>query len=268
METDEQQNQQTSMTSAVPRQVAKNSHGYLEVSPEYRAYRSRLLKNQEDPGDRIRCPVVDAGRSERVYGVASLQDTSAKTLVYWGKAVGVDSGLMLKAIAYMSAPPWLILRNILFRRFDDKQINTGTIAWLKDGINTGFLHNEHFNQHAFADLIVHLYPDLKGKPLDTDTLYSNDFATRYIVESDGEKMVAYNKQRVGAGGLRGWIGASINRLELKSLLLGIIGQRIKLEEGSEPVQAILIRDLYDFYRFGWYPAHIEARMEKSGLIQF
>ena len=257
------------MPAAVERTVVSNSHNYKEVSLNYREFRSKQLRLKPIRKDRLHCPMLDAARTDLAYGVMTLRDTSKKDLIDWANAIGSDNNLAFLIIAYLSGPLSDVPRNIWTGRFDQEKINTGFITAIKDSINTGIIAKGYFDQTVFDGLISDVHPHLKGKTLDEDCLYTEAFSESYLMESDLKQILSHNINNRLTGGLKKMLGTMVSKFEMSSLLLGLLSQPIvrKEDNPSSPVNAMLVRDLFDLYKYGWFPAHIEEGFLKAGLIQ-
>jgi len=263
------QDKHSEQSPVVERQVITNAQDYREVSQPYRIYRSRELRLKPLRSDRIHCPMVDAARSEDAYGVKTLRDTSKQDLITWSRALGSDNQLAFLAIAYLSGPLSAVPRNIWTGRFDEEKINSGFITEIKDGINTGIIAKGYFDQGAFDTLISNVHPRLKGQTLDENCLYADAFSECYLLESELKLILTHNVTNQQGGGIKKFIGTKISQFEMGSLLLGLLSQPTKQKDGDSfsTTNAILVRDLFDLYKYGWFPAHIEEGFLKADLLK-
>ncbi len=252
----------------VARSVITNAQNYQEVNLEYRIYRSRDLRKQPTREGRLHCPVLDASRSVFAYGDKSLADTTKKDIKEWSMALGSDMTWAFLLIAYLSGPLKDFPRNLIKGSFEEDQVNNGFITTTKDKINTGILVNGYFDQAQFNSLIANVYPELKGKDLTEELLYTKEFDQVYLKVTDLEKILEHNLSNRIAGGIRKMLGQFVSKFEMKTLLLGIMAQAIKPNDSSaETVDAMLLRDLFDLYKYGWFPAPIEEGFFKAGLLK-
>jgi len=62
----------------------------------------------------------------------------------------------------------------------------------------------------------------------------------------------------------------MSNFEMESLLLGVLGQPVTIDsDGSKKqVQAILVRDIHDLYKYGILPAHVEEKMQAVDLLDY
>ena len=58
--------------------------------------------------------------------------------------------------------------------------------------------------------------------------------------------------------------------EMKFLLLGVLAQPIPVDPQNpgEKLNAILLRDVHDLFKYGWIPAAAEQRLNAAGLLEF
>ena len=256
----------------VERKVVINAQKYKEVSLEYRQYRFSQVKNLPTRKDRLHCPMLDAARCDHVYGAKALRDTTKKDLYKWAEAMGADKKFAFLVIAYMSGRLTDIPRYIWTRRFDEDKINDGFITKIKDGINTGIISEGYFRQSMFDDLISGVYPQFKGQTLNEDLLYTDAFSECYLLTADLKKILGHNLQNQVSGGIKKLTGKKISDFEMGTLLLSLLGQPIiyenkdQTENKSPNPSGMLVRDLFDLYKYGWFPAHIEDGFIKAGLL--
>ncbi len=257
-------------STTVAREVITNQQGYQEVSLAFRIYRSSKLRHQSLREGRIQCPMVDASRTITSYGDQSLRDTNKKELIRWAQAMGSDKKFAFLAIAYLSGPLSRVIRNMYTGRFSEDEINTGFIASIKGKINTGVIANGVFDQAQFDGFISSVHPQLKGQVLNEDTLYTDAFSECYLSNQDLEPILAHNLSNKSGGAIKTFIGKKISHFEMGGLLLGMlaqpIGQANATNTEEELPKAMLVRDLFDFYKYGWFPAHIEEGFFKAGLL--
>ncbi len=251
------------------RLVQKNPHGYNEVSLPYRKRRAAFLdaKKVDVRTNRIVCPMLDAARSKAAYGEKFLPGLKNADLVKWANALNQDSNIknidgLVKMVAYAADKWYQILPNAIKGSFDDKGVNTGFIHTLKNGVHTGIFQNGMFNQDKFNEFVWTIHPDLKGVNMDNDYLYSSSGDALYFTKADLQTVINYNlsqrpSKRIG-------LGEKLSSFEMEKLLLGIIGQRIIIEE--KKIQAILIRDIHDLYKYGLVTAHIEDQLKEANLL--
>lgn len=258
----------------VPRRILANSLGYREVSPEYRVWRSLKLESITPTG-RIRCPMVDAAHSSRAYRLRTLEQPTGKGIQRWAEGIGFEKVSDLSGIAYLSGPVRSILGNFIRKHFDPDAIDTGLIIWLKGGVCTGVLKQKTFDQASFTALVLAVHPQLEGQAMTESWLYSGAADDLYIKHSDSDTVLRHNMKNFSAGFIRKKIGRFISGFEMKKLLFGFLSQPLasaakadSLENADLENNGILLRDLYDFYRYGWYPAHIEERLQQAGVISF
>jgi len=251
------------------RTVVTNPQNYKEVSQTYRRYRSSKLRLNPPRENRLHCPMLDASLSDQAYGEKALRGTSKKDIIEWANAISAGKQTAFLLIAYLSGPLKELPGNVINGRFDADKVNSGFITQIKDRINTGILDKGVFDQHEFDSLICKIHPELKGKTLNEDVLYSDAFADCYITGSNLAQILSHNLSHKAKGGFRKFIGKAISKFEMESLLLGILAQPITPNEGdsSSAVNAMLVRDLFDLYKYGWLPAHIEDNFIKAGVLK-
>ncbi len=254
---------------AIKRSTQTNIHGYREVSLDYRIARSAALDAKQIGAKtgRIACPMVEASRSESAYGRMALAATDKKHLDEWTRAIGIGS-LGIKSIAYLSGPLSKILRNVIHGRFDDKAINTGLIRSIKHGVNTGVLAQSSFSQEAMNTFVWSFHPELKDLEISQEWLYSEAGATLYLDHTLIPKVVAYNRANAKASKIKTWLGTKMSGFEMTQLLVGVLAQEIVLDKSKpkKTVKAILVRDIYDLYKYGWIPALVEEKLAAAGLL--
>ncbi|PRP96577.1 hypothetical protein ENSA5_36530 [Enhygromyxa salina] len=251
-----------------PRQIETNYHGYREVSIAFRIARAMKLEARgvHLRTGRIRCPMVDASRTELVYGHKALPATDKHALARWAKALGVPPG-PLQLIAYASGPLHSALTNLLRGSFDDDAVNSGLIIQLKREVNTGILSDEQFEQHAFNEYVWSIWPSLKGAMINNGFLHSEPAATLYVDRRALRAILAHNADNSPYQ----WkgVGRVMSRVEMLRLLIGVMGQQVTLDLGrpNKTTRALSIRDLHDFYKYAVFPANVEQRLEAAGLIE-
>jgi len=253
----------------IKRTTQTNIHGYREVSLDYRQSRAALMEanHVSSKTGRIACPMVDASRSESAYGQMAMAGTNKKHLDEWSKAIGIDS-LGIRTIAYLSGPFSKILGNMFHGHFNDKAVNTGFVRSIKNGVNTGILAEACFSQDAMNTFVWSFHPEFKGQEISQEWLYSEAGATLYLDHSLLSKVIAYNRDNAKASKMKTWLGAKMSGFEMTRLLVGVLAQEIVLDESkpNDTVMAILVRDIYDLYKYGWIPAVVEEKLEAAGLL--
>jgi hypothetical protein len=255
--------------SAIQRSIQINIHGYQEVNLDYRIARSKRLEaaHVDEKTGRIVCPMVDACRSKSAYGQMALAVTDKKHLNHWAKALGVNP-LLVRIIAYLSGPLAKFIGNMLSGRFNDKAINTGFIRGLKHGVNTGMLTQTFFSQVALNHFVWSFCPELTGTEITQQWLYSEKEATLYLDQRAIPNVIAYNITNAEKGRFLTWIGSKISTFEITKLLVGVLAQDIILDQTKpeQTVKAILVRDIFDLYKYGWMPASVEEKLVTAGLL--
>lgn len=248
--------------SSLTRSTTNNTHNYQEVSLAYRIHRAELIEQQTNPTkSHIVCPMLDAARRTEAYGEQFLPGLEGEDLAAWAKALGVSS-LAMKAIAYCSDKMYKIPKNILQGKFDDEGVNGGFVHELKNGVHTGIYQEEQFNQEGFNAFVWTVHPSLEGKAITRDWLYSKEGEELYFEEAQLEQVLEFNKSQSTAPIIG--LGEELSSFEMESLLLGVLGQRIVLE--GKATSAILIRDIYDLYQYGFVPAPVEEQLAAAGLL--
>jgi hypothetical protein len=200
-----------------------------------------------------------------------LPGTEAKELKAWADALGVNS-IGIKTVAYLSGPFWGTPLAFLLGRFDDRAVNTGFLRSLKRGTNTGVLTSGAFSQEALNAFVWAARPDLKSIAMTSAWLYSQKSSSQYLNMSMIPAIRAHNASNANPkiGWLARKIGLFLSTFEMRSLLLGTLAQPIVLDPGdpSKTVNAILLRDVHDLYRYGILPAAAEERLNVAGLLTF
>ncbi|MFN3688518.1 hypothetical protein [Salinarimonas sp.] len=257
----------------VERIVETDARGYREVSLAYRVARAAMLDavGASARTGRIACPGLDASRSDVAYGRCALPGTTAADLDAWSGALGVNR-LGIKTVAYLSGPFWSTPLAFLRGRFDDRAVNTGFLRSLKRRTNTGILTTTVFDQDKLNGFVWAARPDLAGRPMTGAWLYSDEAACQYI---DTTMMPAIRKHNaanadMSAGWLARRLGLFLSTFEMTSLLLGTLAQSIPPDPSapSKVVDALHLRDLHDFYKYGLLPAVAEERLAAAGLLSF
>ena len=243
--------------------------GYKEVELSYRIARSKPLEASGlgERSGRITCPFMDACRSTRVYGAYALPDTEKASLEAWAKVIGIDT-LSVKVIAYLSGNLKSITGNFIHGRFCDTEINTGLVHQFKYRVNTGILADGVFSQDGFNQFAWHLFPILKGINLDQAFMYSSDSDNLFVREADIPSLVKYNCTHGGLNSLLKSIGRSMSRFEMTRLLLDLLAQKVNLnsERPKFKESVISLRDIFDLYKYGWFPAVVEEKLADAGWI--
>jgi hypothetical protein len=253
----------------VQRSIVTNAHGYREVNLEFRIARALALEADKVDAkkDRIRCPVLDAARSSSAYGMMSLPTTDQAGLDQWSEALELSKPAV-ETIAYMSGPWYSIVSNKIKKSFDDKEVNTGTIMKMKNGVHTGVMGEGFFDQDVFNNFIWTLHPNLKETAIDNAFLHSKDAEGVYVGSDMLEVILTHNDSKSDA-----WIkgaGPAISKFEMEKLLIGRMGQEVTLnpeEKPGETSQAISARDMHDLYKYGVFPAIREDQLLAAGLIK-
>ena len=240
-----------------------NSHSYTEVTLNYRIYRAQILdaKNIAAKANRHVCPMVEAGRSNDAYGKMFMNDLTGRGLTDFAKALGVGP-FAVKSIAYMSSGKASIFKNILQGKFDDQKITNGFIHSLKNGIHTGIYVDGRFSQTGFDAFIWSFHPELKNVSFTNAWLYSEHADTLYLENTHLEKVREHNltfksTKKVG-------FGERLSMFEMESLLIGVLGQR--LSDHPTAKRGILVRDIYDLYKYGFVPARVEEKLSRKNLL--
>lgn len=251
----------------IERQIETKPDGYREVSVEFRAARAAKLEARgvHLRTGRIRCPMLDASRTDLSYRHKALPSTDKNGLRRWAKALGLlPAGL--KTVAYVSGPWYTGLYNGLRGSFDEDAVNTGLIIRLKRGVNTGVLSTGHFDQMSFNKFVWSIRPSLKGKVIDNAFLHSTAAANLYIDETSIPAIMAHNI--MNAPSPRTGVGPALSKFEMQRLLLGILGQEVErdIARPGKTTPALSIRDMHDFYKYGVFPVHIEESLQAAGLI--
>jgi len=218
--------------------------------------------------DRIHCPMLDAARTGVTYGTPALLTCDQKGLDKFAAGIDLDAS-KVAAIAYMSGPFYKLISNRWNQQFDDSEVNTGFIKYLKNGVHTGILASGKFDQDVLNQFVWNLFPEWKDTtPIDKAFVESSKADDVYITSEHLDQIVAFNESQSDAA----WkgLGPKLSQFEMEKLLLGKLGQAITLgdDESSSPkVRAMSLRDLHDFFKFGVYPVHIEDSLLKEGLIE-
>ncbi len=252
----------------INRHTETNIHGYCEVSRDYRIARSAALDANPNPPPppRIACPMVNASRSTGAYGRMALAGTDAEHLNRWSKAIGLTP-LGMRVVAYISGRRPNIVRNFIQCNFNDQVINSGWLHSLKQNVNTGVLDQGVFTQEAMNAFVWAFHPELKGTDITQEWLYSGAGDTLYLDSTHIQQVVDYNIAKSGRNNT--WIGRKISYFEMKVLLVDTLAQEITLDpcNPNKRIKAILVRDIYDLYRYGWIPALVEQSLAEAGLIE-
>ena len=115
-------------------------------------------------------------------------------------------------------------------------------------------------------LVWAAHPHLEGRAADRDLLYTEAASSWYLDPSALDAIMAHNTRNVS--GSRG-IGVMLSTLEMKRLLLHILGQPFRAGHAPQAriTHGISLQDLHDFYTYGVFPAHVEASLGAAGLIE-
>lgn len=252
----------------VQRRIETNIHGYREVSVAFRMARAAKLEARgvHLRTGRIRCPMLDASRTELVYGQKALPRTDKNGLTRWAKALGRRPAT-IKLVAYFSGPPYKALYNLIRGEFDEDAVNTGLIVRLKRGVNTNSLETGQFSQAAFDEFVWSIIPPLEGTTIDDGFLYSGLAATLYVEMSSIRRIMTHNVM-TSPYKWRG-LGRIMSRFEMQRLLIGVLGQKVKLDvtRPHRTTRALSLRDMHDFYKYGVFPVNIEENLAAAGLIE-
>ena len=215
--------------SLVERKILTDAHGYREVTLDYRIARAAMLDARRASArtGRIACPGLDASRSDLAYGRAALPGTKAKDLKAWSDALGVNS-VGIKTVAYLSGPFWSTPLAFLRGQFDDREVNAGFLRSLKRGTNTGVLTSGTFDQEALNAFVWAVRPDLKGTPMLSAWLYSEQSSSQYLDISMLPAIRAHNARNADQkfGRLARKIGLFLSTFEIRSLLLGTLSPNL------------------------------------------
>ena len=253
----------------IKRRTQTHVNGYQEVSLDYRIARAAALdaKQVGAKTGRIACPMVEASRSNSAYGQKILAATDKKYLNKWTKAIGINS-FGIRIVAYISGPLSSGLKNLIRGRFNDQEINTGFVRAIHNGVETRILEQGEFSQQAMNAFVWSFHPKLQNQEINEKYLYSDAGETLYLNHTMLSKVIAYNKANAKAGKLKTWFGTKLIGFEMDKLLLGILAQDIILNKNqpNETVKAILVRDIYDFYKYGWLPVLVEDKLVAAGLL--
>lgn len=244
----------------VQRVIEKNIDGYREVSLDFRVARAAHLEARgvNLRTGRNRCPMIDASRTELVYGHKALPRTDRRALARWAKALGMLP-VTVKVAAYFSGPMRAAFYNLIRGEFDEDDVNTGLIVRLKRGVNTGVLSTGQFDQDAFNLLVWSVLPPLVGVTIDNEFLYSDATATLYVDESSIRAIMTHNTM-TSPYKWKG-LGRFMSRFEMRRLLVRVLGQKLKTG------RVLSVRDMHDFYKYGVFPANIEDSLEAASLIE-
>ncbi len=259
--------------SVIERNIQTNVHGYQEVALDYRVARAAMLdaRGVGAKTGRITCPMLDASRTDSAYGQMALPGTRGKDLKAWASALGTSS-LGIKIVAYLSGPFWSTPLAFVLGRFNDRKVNTGFIHSLKHGINTGVLASGSFNQDALNAFVWSVRPELEGTPMTSGWIYSEKSSGEYLDRSMLPAIRAHNKgnANANAGRFGRGLGLFLSTFEMTNLLLGVLAQPVVLDsqKPSKRVNAILLRDVHDLFKYGWIPAAAEGRLNAAGLLEF
>ncbi len=253
----------------ITRSTQTNAQGYQEVSLDYRIARSAALEAtpRNTTQKRITCPMIDACRNSRAYGEMALPTTNHGDLVRWLSVMGVNR-LNIRFIAYISGYIFKIPLNCIMGFFNDREINTGFLRSLKNDVNSGILAKGEFSQEALNKFVWSFRPDLQDKDINQEWLYSKAADALYLDATQIPDVVAYNRSNANSSKLKTSMGAQMSNFEMTELLVGVLAQEVVLDKNKpdEKVKAILVRDIYDLYRFGWIPAVVEEQMSEAGLL--
>lgn len=246
------------------REIQVNSNSYVEVILTYRVFRAKELdkKNIASKENRLVCPMVEAGRSTTIYKKQFIPGLKSKDLQEFANALEVSPAAM-KSIAYFSGNTSSIIGNIISGKFDDTAIKNGFIHTLKKGVHTGIYKEGKFSQEGFDNFVWSFRPELKDISLVNEWLYSSKADDLYLNDTHLETVLTYNKankitEKVG-------LGLKLSTFEMEKLLLGLLGQELENHEIAK--RGILIRDVYDLYKYGFVPALVEEKFAKKNLIE-
>lgn len=241
-----------------------NAQGYQEVTPAYRNQRALLLDEQKEGSTKthIVCPMVDAARRTEAYGQKTLSGLEGEDLAAWANALGVNP-VAMKSIAYSSGKPVSIPINILKGSFKDNAINGGFIHDLKNEVHTGIYKDEKFSQEGFEAFVYALYPTLKGTPITREWLYTEKGADLYFEERHLKQVLQFNENQ--SVQKHTGLGPKMSAFEMKDLLLGVLGQEITKD--GQKTQAILVRDVYDLYQYGFLTVTVEDKLVAADLLE-
>ncbi len=255
--------------SIVKRNMQINQHGYCEVTLEYRQARISFLDMEalDSNSNRISCPMVEASRNRSAYGCFALHGTEKKHIKEWSEAIGFG-GIGLRVVAYLSGRLPQLPGNFIRGCFDDQVVNESVMRSFKNKINTGMLQQGRFSSDAFNKLVWFLYPEFEGVKINSKFLYSAKGDELYIDQRQISKVIAYNQTNGNKNKIKAWLGTKISVFEMTKLLVGVLAQNISLDanDPGKKVKAILIRDVYDLYKYGWVPIVVEEKLHKAGLI--
>jgi hypothetical protein len=257
----------------IERSIETDACGYRQVTLGYRIARAAMLDaaGASKRTGRIACPGLDASRSDIAYGRCALPGTTSADLEAWSRALGVNSA-GIKAVAYFSGPFWSIPGAILRGRFDDGAVNTGFIRSLKRHTNTGILNAMVFDQQKLNSFIWAARPDLSGREMTENFLYSPAADRQYIDTTMLPDIRAYNAGNADslAGSIARKLGSVMSNFEMTDLLLGTLAQPIhnNPNEPAKTVEAIHLRDVHDLFKYALLPAVAEERLSAAGLLSF
>ncbi|KIG15241.1 hypothetical protein DB30_05785 [Enhygromyxa salina] len=209
--------------------------------------------------------MLDASRSELTYGHKALPRTDKKALARWARALGLPP-VGVKTIAYLSGPWYKALYNLVRGDFNDDAVNTGLIIRLKHGVNTGVLSTGQFDQIALNEFVWSIRPSLKGTVINNAFLHTPDAAQLYVDSDAMPAVMAHNL--MNANKPRPGTGRVLSKFEMEQLLLGVLGQEVKLDMARphKTSRALLVRDMHDFYKYGVFPVPREEGLQAAGLI--
>ena len=255
----------TSQASQIARKVVTNSSGYQEVELEFRKVRAAALEAAkiDQRSNRIHCPALDASRTDGAYGSKALPGTDREALDKWSDAFGLPRGAVA-GIAFASGPWYSVPLQAGQGQFDESKVNTGLVKSMKHGVHTGILSKGTFDQDTLNQFVWKVLPQLSEKPIDKDLLYSDAANDLYVSGDKLDLIMEFNLEQSNSALKK--MGAGLSKFEMEKLLLKKLGQNINLNQ-KNPVNAISLRDLHDFYKYGVFPAPVEDQLLKAGLIQ-
>lgn len=246
-------------------------NGYKEVSLLFRKARTEALEKAKigERTGRICCPVLDAMRTEGVYGKCAMPTTDVEGIGKFCDALKFDAS-KFKTFAYLTAPSYGILRNICSGSFDESEVNKGFLYYIKFGVHTGILEGFKFNQDKLDTFIWNIFPDLEGTSIDhkflTDTKDSSKADGLFLTENNVEAIMAWNESQCDQ---KSKFGATISKVECGALMLTKLGQMIQMDpkDESSTMGALSVRDLHDMFKYGVFPAPMEDKLLAAGLIE-
>lgn len=245
------------------RETCVNSNSYKEVTLAYRIHRAKKL-DANDAGNqngRLVCPMVEAGRSTRAYGQKFIPNLESKDLASLAKALGTWP-IAMKGIAYCSGNLSSVMGNVFSGTFKEEEIKNGLVHTLKNGVHTGIFRDGKFVQEEFNKFVWSFCPELEHVNLDNDWLYCSNADYLYLGTHHLDQVRRYCQSN--SDSKRIWLGTKLSDVEMRMLLVGFLGQELTSFADSD--RGILVRDIYDLYKYGFVPAVVEESLADQGLL--